>query len=114
MLDGPGRSRAVRADPDLRAPDRRQARAEGHGSAHRRRPPFGFKLGPVPAAAKGNAGVLVPDTQEQKAIRTIVKLRAEGLTLMRIRSLMATVHGVKLSHQTIGKILARQRTEAAA
>jgi hypothetical protein len=56
---------------------------------------------------------LVPDPKEQAAIKEIVRLRGLGLILLRIQSAMLTVHGIKLSHQSVSNILARQPEAAA-
>jgi hypothetical protein len=74
--------------------------------------PFGYKLGPP--SGKSRPPVLVPDPAQQAAIKTIVRLCGEGLTLHRIKSSMLTVHGIRLSHQTVANILARERPAVAA
>jgi DNA invertase Pin-like site-specific DNA recombinase len=75
---------------------------------------FGYRLAPAPVGSKGRAPVLIPDEKEQAAIREIVRLRDAGLTLRRIKSSLATVHGFKLSHQTISNIIERERLAEAA
>jgi intein-encoded DNA endonuclease-like protein len=51
--------------------------------------------------------VLIPDPKQQAAIREIMRLRAQGQTLMRIKSALATNCNIEISHQTIANLIAR-------
>jgi len=78
----------------IRATERQQkARGEYLGG----RAPFGFVY--------DDAKRLQPVPEQQQVLKRIRKLASEGLTPRKI-SLMLAMRGVKLSHVTVGKIIA--------
>jgi putative DNA-invertase from lambdoid prophage Rac len=68
--------------------------------------PFGYRLKP-PAAGNGKGPLLVPDPAEQKAIKRMLKMRAEGKTLFAIRDAVRAM-GHHISHETVRQVLARR------
>jgi DNA invertase Pin-like site-specific DNA recombinase len=95
------RTRLAERILDAKAEMRRTGRHQG-GTR-----PFGYRLAPRPASAKGTAPVLIPDEAEQEAIAEIVRLRAYGMPLKQIQAAMST-RGFRLSHQTIDNIAKRE------
>ena len=73
-------------------------------------PPFGYTLGEP--AGRGRTRHLIPDPAQQEAIATMHRMREEGATLMQIRDHLRG-QGFRISHQTIGNILARSAEGAA-
>ena len=90
------RLRRVRARPDRRAHPRHQAGAEGTGEYLGGKVPFGF--------TDDADRRLVPVPDQQRALRRIKKLAANGLSPYRISAALAD-DGVKLSHVTVRKII---------
>jgi DNA invertase Pin-like site-specific DNA recombinase len=88
-----------------------QLRHEGRHTGGTR--PFGFRLAKPPKGMKGVAPLLVPIPEEQAAIKDIVRLRGEGLPLMRIQAAIAQ-RGFRLSYQTVANVIERARHAAAA
>jgi putative DNA-invertase from lambdoid prophage Rac len=81
---------------------KRNLRRAGKHQGGRR--PFGFQYGPDNG---GKARVLVPDPVEQQAVADMLALRQGGATLFAIRDELRQ-RGLRVSHQTVANILARQ------
>jgi DNA invertase Pin-like site-specific DNA recombinase len=65
---------------------------------------FGRRFGE--ANGHGRARELMPDPEEQAAIAEIVRLRADGRSLMAIRNAMRA-QGFPISHQLVANTVAR-------
>lgn len=77
---------------------KRQAGGHIGGSA-----PFGFsKVG------SGRAARLAPDPEQQTALATMRSLAADGMASRAIAAAVQARHGLKVSHVTVTKALARQ------
>jgi hypothetical protein len=68
-------------------------------------PPFGWRV--------GEAGVLIPVPDQQRALKRMQTLRAKGLALRAIADEMTAV-GVQISHMGVKKALAAADQQASA